>query len=347
MPDLAGHSLTPPLAKGLRGTRSLIIVVTSVLLGLLGSYLLAPEAFRALPTDLVRTRILLGKLNEGQLNPEIAVFGSSVAMNGVDARQVRREMTGEPLTLNLSSSGQTIAESMLYYQFLPESVKTVVHVVIPETLVTDECMRQDKYNAFYMYGYRPTNATRRVVGSACGERMRKLFGASRLEQTFNSRWAVHQAVDAFLWKSLRKGVDVRQVTSDLYFPAFQPVLSPQERAFSLRNYLVPQPGNPRFRLPQQETDALRGAVELNRKAGRRTVLVFAPVHPQMQRYYGSQFLEDVHQLMVDNQIDADLTVIDHSTDASEGDFVDRLHLAQSGAEKFSHALANDLAALQP
>jgi hypothetical protein len=246
--------------------------------------------------------------------------------------------------VNFASTGQTIAEATLFYQYLPPSVKTIVHVLIPETLTSDECIRADKYNAFYMYGYRPTPDTKRLLESACGSPMKHLMDASRLEQTFESRWAVQEAVDAFLWKSLPRGDangQVERATNDLYFPAFQPVLSPEARDFALRDYLRPPSVQPRFALSPRDLDVLRVAVELDHQSGRQTVLVFAPLHPQMRQFYGDQFLDDIHALTTNAPVPG-MTVIDDSRVGSASDFVDRLHLGASGAKELTNSLATAL-----
>ena len=64
--------------------------------------------------------------------------------------------------LNLGTTGQTLAESLLLYQELPASVRVVIQAVNPVDLLARPRIPAQKYNALFMYGYRPTAGT-----SAC------------------------------------------------------------------------------------------------------------------------------------------------------------------------------------
>ena len=103
-----------------------LMLLSAVIIGL-GFGSLGVPALRKIPNDLQRTSVILRALKSRR--PAVVVFGDSVIMNGVDAAIISAQLPGSPQVLNLSSTGQTLAESYLYYQELPRSVQTVVQAV--------------------------------------------------------------------------------------------------------------------------------------------------------------------------------------------------------------------------
>jgi len=110
----------------LGGTRRFLVLTFAVGVGILLAHFCMPTLFRALPTDMSRTAVILDALDESPLHPEVCVLGNSIVMNGVDTRQLSEALPGRPEAWNLSSSGQSLFESFLLYQELPESVMQVV-----------------------------------------------------------------------------------------------------------------------------------------------------------------------------------------------------------------------------
>ena len=123
--------------QNFRDLGGVALLTGAILLGLVLCLAAMPALFGALPSDLSRTGHLLRALDGGAESPEIAVLGNSVVMAGVDARQLGQGLPGRPLVYNLASGAQAPAESFLYYQQLPSSVRVIVQVVSADALKAD------------------------------------------------------------------------------------------------------------------------------------------------------------------------------------------------------------------
>ncbi len=133
-----------PVRNTLTG-KACLAFAAAVMLGAALAWLVSPTLFRALPTDLTRTRVLLDALGDPQAGaPRIVSFGSSVGMAALDMQTIAAQLPGEPLSWNLSSTGQALAESYLYYQELPDSVSTVIQMVNLRGLKNAEVLNEQK-----------------------------------------------------------------------------------------------------------------------------------------------------------------------------------------------------------
>ena len=90
---------------------------------------ITPYLYRLLPNDYVRTRLIWSTLNNPEERPDLVILGNSRGMSGVNGYKLEAELRGNPCVYNLTSTGQRLSESALYYSYLPSSVQVVVQCV--------------------------------------------------------------------------------------------------------------------------------------------------------------------------------------------------------------------------
>jgi hypothetical protein len=141
--------------------------IASITLGVFLAWLIAPFVFTHLPNDRDRIRNVVRIVNT---QPRLAVVGNSVAM---------------PLGfVNLATSGQSISESVMIAN---ELHGRIILVVTPWQLATSSTPNAQGWNAWWMYGFRPSDETRALVA------MPQMNDAI---ERFRSRWVVRAAFES-------------------------------------------------------------------------------------------------------------------------------------------------------
>ncbi|HJW95091.1 MAG TPA: hypothetical protein VJ901_15860 [Thermoanaerobaculia bacterium] len=143
------------------------IALGSIVFGIFLAWLAAPFIFTHLPNDRDRIRDVVRIV---QTQPKVAIVGNSVVMQ-----------LGFP---NLATPGQTIGESVMLAN---ELHGRVILVVTPWQLATPATLNAQGWNAWWMYGFRPSAETRALVA------MPELNDAM---ERFRSRWVVRAAFES-------------------------------------------------------------------------------------------------------------------------------------------------------
>lgn len=143
----------------------------SILAGVAIAWLIAPFVFLHLPNDRQQIGTVVRLM---RTHPRVAVVGNSVAMYGVQ------------LDANLATPGQSIEESVLIAGELRDA-RTIVFVVTPWQLATSSTLNAQGWNAWWMYGLRPSDETRALVG------MPEMHDAI---ERFRSRWVVRASFES-------------------------------------------------------------------------------------------------------------------------------------------------------
>jgi hypothetical protein len=141
--------------------------IASIVAGVFLAWLAAPFVFTHLPNDRDRIRDVVRIV---RTQPKLAVVGNSVAMS-----------LGFP---NLATPGQAISESVMLAN---ELHGRVILVVTPWQLATSSRLNAQGWNAWWMYGFRPSLETRALVG------MPEMNDAA---ERFRSRWVVRAAFES-------------------------------------------------------------------------------------------------------------------------------------------------------
>jgi hypothetical protein len=282
----------PPRRAALPAHSQALVLLFAVTVGVATGPLSVP-LLRRIPNDLQRTRAILGGLKSH--NPAVVVFGDSVIMNGIDAGAISSQLPGSPEVLNLSSTGQTLAESYLYYQELPQSVRAVVQAVRVPYLFSrdsDSELRSNVADTFLLYGYRPSVHTLEFLARQYGRKYSQQLEASSAALAFRSRWLIRQWLDTTMRRVMRKDLNLAHAMEDLSYPApYRGKLSDETIALRLRAY-------EKSHVLVGDTlveDKLRNVLETKRdceQRGFQFVLLITPVHPALAQPAATRNLEN-------------------------------------------------------
>jgi len=334
-----------PAHNSLTGKASLMFAL-AVLAGVALAWAISPALFRAMPTDTSRIAVLLDTLNDDASQPAIVLFGTSVGMASVDMARISGQLPGAPLAYNLSATGQTFTESYLYYQELPDSVDVVVQLVNPKNVFQERVMDPQKYNAFYMYGYRPDERTRSAMIEVFPVEMGDLFSRSDLQQRFDSRWASRQVADRFARSLLRRDLTLDRGTYDLFYPSsYSQRLPDQQYQIALEKEFGGVMKT-RFWPLDNKLAMLQELANRTREQGAQLVLVIEPSHPFLIEGRGEIFTQTLDARFRQFAETNDVIVLNGREIVPEPMFVDAVHPTPEGAAIFSDWLAGELVRLR-
>lgn len=334
-----------PLRSQLTDIRCLWFAL-AVIIGTGMGLLLAPTVFRALPTDMTRTRVLLDTLAAaGDDAPDMVLFGNSVAMASADMSRISSRLTGSPRGWNLASTGQSPQESFLFYQQVPAATGLVIQLIDPSTVTNWNALDEQKYNAFYMFGYRPDERTRAVMVNLLGSSMVTLFAKTDIEQRFASRWAIRQVTDRLARDLLRGDLDIDRATYDLNFP--NSAAEPLPEAVVNRQMAARFDERPdEYYAKPAKLEFLGEMAARARAQGQQIVFVLAPVHPEQVRRRGAEFFAGARATFTRFAETYDVPVLDGIDIVPRAEFVDTTHPSEAGGATFSAWLGAELQRLE-
>ncbi|MEQ1821054.1 MAG: hypothetical protein ABL949_00940 [Fimbriimonadaceae bacterium] len=318
--------------------KSGVTMGVATLLGAFIAFAGMPAVFKKVPTDLERTRVLISAvraIQSGSLeSPDIVLLGNSVTMNGVDADLVASRMASKPKIYNFSSTGQSVAESFLYFQELPAKTKQVVLVVPTRNLETDGLPPKDVANAFYMNGYRVKPSTQSVLNSVFSDQA-AMLQRNDVEQRFASRWVLSQVVDTVVRKKLRKDMETSKSILSLSYPApYSKKIGSAEFEKLLPSYESKREPGP-FKPLDQQVVMIRKMGEQLAGSGAKLWVVFAPLNPRRFDALGSKYVESVTTFSQLSPFGPDAKILDLTSLLGADDFIDVVHPTRAGAEKIS------------
>ena len=119
-----------------------------------------PVFYRMTPFGSRRTKLILDYLSTPADNEKnkIIIFGSSMAMSGIDAGMIQEYFDDAFEVINLSSTQQSIQESALYYTKLPAGTKVIVQCINHDDLDSElTIIPKPTLIALSMYDYKLDN----------------------------------------------------------------------------------------------------------------------------------------------------------------------------------------------
>ena len=260
-------------------------------------------------------------------------------MSGVDTRQLGNELPGQPVSWNCASTGQTLAESFLLTQQLSDEPRLLVYG-FPLATEHGEPLPLPKWNAYYMYGFRPTPETVRTLGEAYGPGMVAQLTRPHLVEIFEARWAIRQLPDTQLRAMLRK---------DLAFSADRDLFHPQRYLRALAPDVFERLLARRLAITM-ETPIYPGVVRLAQSIAastavrkQRLVFLIPPVHPREMAARGEQYRDAIRDFV--ETFPAPTRVVDATVVLEASHFIDEFHPTNEGAEILTRFLAEHIADL--
>lgn len=324
--DLAKKSASNP--------RRFLLLVLSTALGVAVALQMLPVLFRSIETDLSRSQILLAALRKNDPAIHTVALGNSVIMCGIDARRLTPAPRNPGQAINLSSTGQSLLESLLYYQELPASISTVIQAVSPYEAVNAPELPEQKYNALYLYGYRPKPQTAQQIDAiaALASASPSPLHHSDLDQVFQGRWAMRSMVDTGARQWLRRDLQL-DASNDLFFPHVYTARIPSTK------YRSAIEGQIQALTSLADSSALNPAVmqvltsihEACRSSNKRLVFLLPPINPQIRAAISSTSHESLVQFLQTLTQNTSASIIDASALLPEDQFVDAMHPTKSGA----------------
>ena len=321
--------------------RQIFLLIASLLLGVAIALSVAPLVFRLAPTDLTRIGAILDALNSPPEDPDYVIFGNSVAREGLDTRTISRQIPGEPVGFNFGSPAQTLVEASLYFQELPDSVNTVILGMSPLRLKAKTTVPDQKYNAFYMYGYRPTDSTIASLEKAYKNQL-EFMEKSAFEQRFQSRWAARQMLDTTVRMILRKDLELESATYELYFPsAYAAPFSEAKFQIHLRTFYGEEPLE--FGYEEQPVIQLKEMIRMVEDGGRRFVLLLYPINPRAYSRLNDGFIDDANNYFARFADEQNIKLINAIEWLPADMFIDAVHTSVPGAQELSRRVGLALA----
>ena len=182
--------------------------------GLLGAFNgITPFLYRALPNDYARMRLIVSTLKGENGKPDIVVFGNSRGMSGVDGYAMERELAGNPRVYNLTSTGQRLSESALYYSSLPTSTRAVIQCVDLDQLRVPIDLDTPNKVALRMYGYAMDEFTRELLPA-----LAEPLGEPLFLRNYEARNCLFTGLTTFLRNRLDDDVAPGVTNTDLRYP---------------------------------------------------------------------------------------------------------------------------------
>lgn len=317
-------------------------LVGAILVGVVAALFLLSFVFTRIPTDTQRLGVILGALHDREPPPEIAVFGNSVLMSGVDGAAVSASLAGHPVVWNVASTGQSFFESYLLTQELPSSVRVAVYPIMIRAGLRDEPIHSQKYNTLYMYGYRPEARTLTTARELYAAEIIEPLERSHLSQVFASRWALRQWVDRQLRAALRSDLQLDRATFDLFHP--QSYEKPIDAKITDRflDARIDSYASDGVSLAENTLALAERLVEHAAQQDRRTVFLFPPAHPRILERFGAPFTETLEAFREAIAARGEVLIVDALPILGSEHFIDDIHPTDAGAAILSRHLAASL-----
>ncbi len=336
---------SPEVPEGQPAAALRVLALTvAALIGAAAGILALPAIFRSAPNDMERAATLLAALGrtEGE-KPEVAVLGDSVSMSAFDGKRMAGELPGRPVVWNLASTGQTLYESLLLEDRLPETTATVVLGILPDMLRQEAPELPDnKYVAYYMYGYRPGEDARRAAEEIGDERFLAQIRRGDLRMRLDGRWIVRAGFDTWVRRRLRRDLEFGTAMNDLYYP--QPYADPVSAEALDRQMLAFHEARPAFRTTPATRSVLAAIGRAAARRGRKLTVVVMPEHPRVRALAAPAFYEELRAELPALERETGAPFLDLHDLLGEEDFVDHLHLRASGAAVLTRSVATRLSA---
>lgn len=264
---------------------------------------ITPYLYRLLPNDYVRTRLIWSTLNNPEERPDLVILGNSRGMSGVNGYKLEAELRGNPCVYNLTSTGQRLSESALYYSYLPSSVQVVVQCVDLDQLRGPIELDDPNRVALHMYGYKMDGFTRELLPA-----LEKPLSEPNLYYNYVARNCLFSGLTTYLRK--RK---VEEQNEENKFEAYQ--ITPEWKRLIERSSVY-------FRD--------RGIIYC---------LVVMPYNPDITAF---TVAEKQRALRMFTQMFDSILIVDCMDLLDTSDFYDAIHPNRKGAEKITDQIIRSL-----
>jgi len=278
-----------------------------------------------------------------QKQPEIAVFGDSAVMNGIDCKLLTAGVAGNPVAWNLSSTGQYVSESMMITEELPDTVKTIILGVRVTLLIkTPDELSQTRAIPYKLYGFRISpDVVRPFEENGLEETVRSL-NSSQFANVMEARSWVMNSVDTQVRKVLRKDLNLESATADMFYP------SPYTKHVSEETLM--KTANKQFRRRTADMGRINPAMrnlydafgEMAKKRNCRFILIVMPEQPLHKKWDDPEFYASLNKAVERFSAESKFEVWDFRELLEGNYFVDLVHPDSDGAKILTGAICEKL-----
>lgn len=282
--------------------------------GVCTTYMIA----KYVPNDFARTSVILDTVVSKHY--EVALFGNSVLMNGVNTHALDKR------AYNLGSGAQGLSESMLYYQDIPENVNLIVQFMDVSALIHSDTLSREVVLNFTSKGYVPNAFTISLFEE-------KFSDITFREQLDFQKSKVHGGINSMM-RDMFKSSNALANYADVYSP-YQYIEKYAEdeihRLIALHGPLhkvvhFESHENTIKQLTMIKTHLLTRNIDYK--------IVILPIHPDMTNYTSS-FYRQLQQYDFSLQ---GLDVTNYTRLLEKEDFIDHVHPNEKGREKLTEAI---------
>ncbi len=308
----------------------------AVIIGIIVSNYLVPVFYKYLPGDHSRTKLILETLKQREkYRPQLLLFGNSTLMCGIDAKRLSEKLDDQ-LVFNLASAGQSVLESSLYYQHVPDSVHTVVQFMKASHLSVDNfppLSKEVKVN-FYMYGFRPEP----VTGEILGKKQVAYFSTPSFMINFDARSVLPTSINIAMRQILRKDINLKKLETELFYPVTHPHKMSRKKYRMRIKQNEPVPPLRCFKTNKKMMAVLKKAARFFGQRRISYVVGILPINPGLQNI--TEGFKSEASLTLPTLNGENLKFMDFINLLPEEDFVDHTHPYRTGMVKLTNRLAN-------
>lgn len=307
--------------------KSIILFSTFLLIILVLFNRLTPFIYRSFPNDYGRTRLIGEILCDSSKRPEIVIFGNSRGMSGIDGYKLEKELKGNPIVYNLTSTGQQLSESILHYSSLPSSVKKIIQCVDIDQLSTPITINIPNRVALHMYGYEMDSVTRYLL-----PQLYDIMDYSDFRYNYEARNSLFMGLSSVLRNLLDDDVVSSAIENELHYPnsslsdrndvIYQRDIKEQNKVKKLQS----------FHICKEWSILLTNTYRLLQQRGITLYLVIMPYNPDIKSISDSDKSEAVQIVLDEFKY---LSIINCIDLLDPSDFYDAIHPNHKGAIKIT------------
>jgi len=255
-------------------------VVLPLLIGTGVAIYLTPILFKEFPSDFSRTNLIIKTLNKSEKKPDIALFGSSILMAGVDAKLLSLSLEENPLIYNFASTGQLLTESALYYQSIDTTYKAVFQFLRIDQLMEFQMSSTATFRNFKMFGYEKKAETEKLLPF----KETKELDKSRIQISVDGRNVLVNFINRSARSFLRKDLNLEKINTELFYPNTYTKRVNRDAYEKLIEKYNPENPISNFKMAEESLSLLKRLADNLSKKGVKYYIVINPINPDLKNY---------------------------------------------------------------
>ncbi len=291
-----------------------------------------PYFYKVIPSDYIRSQLILETLKNKDLKSDAILFGNSILMAGINAKQLSEELSTKEI-YNLSSTGQQLSESILYYDLVDASTKNIFQFINVEELIDTPIIRNPIVRNLRLYDYKISENTKQILETVDID----YFETSMFKVYIDSRGLFTNYINTGLRSVLRKDLKTDNLKTELYYPnTYTERIS--EIAYK-KNIKRHNPINKleKLNINLKVLTLLKNSASFLKEKNINYHVVISPINPDLINYTSS-FKKSINIAFSMVNI-PNLNVIDLSETLSSDLFIDHCHPTPEGAVLLTSTLA--------